>query len=168
MNWTFTNFFSRWYKPFSRRQGRAPLQVQAAVRVIADQDRPDKAGKYVCVEVRNVGTGEATVHGLYWTTGVFRKRVHRWKPPPHDYSGSIPTTLQNGQQTSYLLATYAVRYALGDMLARSVAGFVPGFKAYFIRIGAKTSTGHRASSRIDGTLRREFLRVLALRKKKTA
>ncbi len=149
----------------ARRDSKVKLKVCAGHRVLVT---PGQTGTpdYCSIMVTNVGFRPATITGIGWKVGLFKKKYGTQTVYGHPASSNLPVKLDYGDEASYLIGF------LGDgthpnWIDEFPKGFLtnhPRISALTLKVQAFTSVGKTFESKIEQGLRQRLLAV-ALKQK---
>jgi hypothetical protein len=142
----------------ARRDSKVQLKVSAGHRVLVtpgQKGTPD----YCSIRVVNVGFRPATITGIGWRVGFFRKKYGIQTVHGHPVSSKLPIKLEHGDEANYLIGF------LGDgsypnWIDEFPKSFLPGnpkISSLTLRVQAYTSVGKTFESKIERGLRQRLV-----------
>lgn len=146
----------------ARRNSKVRLKVCAGHRILitpGQREAPD----YCSIRITNVGFQPATITGIGWKVGLFKKKYGTQTVPE---TSKLPVKLDYGDEASYLISF------LGDgsypnwieHFPKDCLSDHPRISCFTLKIQAFTSIGKTFESRIENGLRQRLLAV-ALKQK---
>ena len=149
----------------ARRDSNVQLKVCAGHRVLVtpgQKGTPD----YCSIRVTNVGFRPATITGIGWKVGLFKKKYGIQTVYGHPASSKLPVKLDYGDEASYLIGflgdgTYPNWI---DEFPKDFLADHPRISSLTLKVQAFTSVGKTFEAKIEKGLRQRLLAV-ALKQK---
>lgn len=161
--WRFINTFAPWFSALgtvsavivslylARRNRRLDLKVDVSLQTLTEERGPSR--DYVTISVVNLGGREATITGIGWKIGVFKKRRFAQIPGSSPYSTKTPARLKDGETAMFLMPVQRERDTEAWHLPVEDFGNFPVLKVYSLKGEVFTSVGKTFSVRADRCIR---------------
>lgn len=110
----------------------------------------------VYTEVTNVGVLPVTLKFLYWQTFPSAGGRGPWPECPNERSSRLPCTLAHGESASWEMTVADFRTIAGRGVRAHFRGRRGWLRIWVVRFGVLTSTGTRATTRLQHSFRRQL------------
>ncbi len=175
--WEFVNTFAPWLAAIgtlaavvtslylAMRDRRIRLNVGAGVRKIATMGQTvDQGADVISIYVTNIGYRSATVTGLFWKCGVFKKTIFEIIPGNDFHSSTLPVKLVDGEEASYRIPQNLFLETNIKTFERRISRKYLKLRLKFMKIGVYTSIGKTFQFRIEEGLQDWFFNNLYRKK----
>lgn len=142
------------------RDRRIRLKISAGHRIVVTQGSSETEHPDFCsISVVNVGFRKATITGIGWKVGIFKKRYSIQTPSPSPYSSSMPVSIEDSEEAKWLIPFKAQGNYPNwvDSFAKEFIGKYPKIQARTIKLQIFTSTGKVFERRIEKGLQRRLI-----------
>jgi hypothetical protein len=169
--WRFINSFAPWFSATATtasaivalylavRTSRVKLRVHTDIYKVVGAGQSVGAGKeYLQVRATNIGFREATIQGVMWRTGCFRRKKYVQIPSDDLLSARVPVKLSYSEEASFLFPLEQLRQQedpVGDVVRGSPC---PRLAARWVRAGVYSTTGGEHIAKVGKNVRQEILR----------
>lgn len=168
--WQFINTFASWFAALgtflavvtslylARRDSAIRLVINAGLRKIVLSGQSIARGQdVVSITVTNVGRRGATITGLFWKVGIFRRATFDQVLPANQHSGQAPVKLSDGDEASFRIEITKFEQDVSAIFKNLAAGWFPTVQARSIKVGVYTSAGGPFLTTIERRLQQWFV-----------
>jgi len=148
----------------ARKDERIRLRVSNGIMMAASMGPVQKVlGLEFHVSVTNLGRRPASLNGIEFQVGLFKKRKKHFFIlfPMDPYNTTLPKTLSDGEQASFSMAESEFDRTISD-LAKSIGDDLNAFDRLFVKVVAKTTTGDQAKSKLQKGLHKKLVKQLKM------
>lgn len=167
--WKFINTFAPWLSAIGTilavsvslhlayTDRRIHLKLNASTWHIIDSSGVSQHEECVMLTVVNTGHRKATITGLGWKTGLFKKQSFYQKPPENFYSATLPVTIDEGEEAKWVFILKDDETNWIKMFSNAALLEFPRLKLFWLRFIVTTSVGKTQKARISKSLRDKLL-----------
>ncbi|TAK04387.1 MAG: hypothetical protein EPO39_11590 [Candidatus Manganitrophaceae bacterium] len=169
--WEFINSFSSWLSAvgtllavfvslhLARRDQIIRLAINAGIRKMVKMNQKIVDGDdIVTISITNTGHRTATITGICWRAGTFRKYMFDQVPGANSYSSTLPVKLSDGDEAFFRIPMKQFEQGAESIIKGIDDMWFPILQGRSIKVGVYTSTSGVYTADIDKNLRDWFIK----------